>query len=556
MAQAAPARPVERVRNFYNRVGLPPVSEWMTQFTTRARQAQEAGDPTLVDRAKRQCSGMLGFTQYRFPRYRPSDVHRVVCAQLERVEAREIDRLMLLMPPRHGKSELASKSYPAWSIGRKPWKQFISGSASMPLAQDWGREVRNIVNSDAFQLVFETRLSPDSQAAGKWNTQQGGSYYSVGVEGGVMGRGAHDIMLDDLYANTEEAASPVIREKVWKWYSGTIYNRLEPGGAIVLINHRMHEDDLSGRLIEKMKSGDSDADQWTIIRLPAIADDDHDLLGRAPGDPLWPEHFGLPVLARIRANTFARDFSALYQRQPTPDEGEFFAPDRMELRTQQDDVIVWVRAWDLSGTVDGDWSVGVMMGLTRDKKVVVGDVKRLRGRPEKVAELVEETARGDTRRVKICLPQDPGQAGIAQVEFYTKLLNGFILDISPESGMGKGGSGLGKQTRAKPFAVQVNNHNVELIVGDWNQAYREELRAFPYGKFDDQVDASSRAHMVLTSGRQPMKISDSVLAGPGGERSWYGAVGENAEDRLKRQWAQAKRLGRGDIPDDVPAAWL
>src|SRR5271167_4824173 len=219
---AAPPRQVERIKNFFSRIGLPPDHDYMAQFTQRAQQAQEAGDPTLVDRAKRQCSGMLGFTQYRFPRYRPSDVHRVVCAQLERVEAREIDRLMLLMPPRHGKSELASKSYPAWSIGRKPWKQFISGSASMPLAQDWGREVRNIVNSDAFQLVFETRLSADSQAAGKWNTQQGGSYYSVGVEGGVMGRGAHDIMLDDLYANMEEAASPVIREKVWKWYSGTI----------------------------------------------------------------------------------------------------------------------------------------------------------------------------------------------------------------------------------------------------------------------------------------------------------------------------------------------
>src|SRR5271166_1469063 len=284
MSQAAPARPVERVRNFYNRVGLPPVSEWMRQFTTRAQQAKDAGDPTLANMVKKQCETMLGFTTFRFPRYRPSDVHRAVCAQLERVEAREIDRLMLLMPPRHGKSELASKSYPAWSIGRKPWKQFISGSASMPLAQDWGREVRNIVNSEAYQLVYETRLSPDSQAAGKWNTQQGGSYYSVGVEGGVMGRGAHDIMLDDLYANMEEAASPVIREKVWKWYSGTIYNRLEPGGAIVLINHRMHEDDLSGRLIEKMKSGDSDADQWTIVRLPAIADEPHDLLGREMGE--------------------------------------------------------------------------------------------------------------------------------------------------------------------------------------------------------------------------------------------------------------------------------
>ena len=133
----------------------------------------------------------------------------------------------------------------------------------------------------------------------------------------------------------------------------------------------------------------------------------------------------------------------------------------------------------------------------------MGDVKRLRGRPEKIAELVEETARGDTRRVKICLPKDPGQAGIAQVEFYTKRLNGFVLDFSPESG--------DKQTRAKPFAVQVNNHNVELINGDWNAAYREELRAFPYGKWDDQVDASSRAHMVLTSARLPMRISDKLL---------------------------------------------
>jgi len=248
MAMAAPPRPVERVRNFYNRIGLPSDHDYVAELTARAKTAQEAGDPRLVDMAKRQCSSLLGFTTYRFPRYRPSEVHRLICAQLERVERREIDRLMLLLPPRHGKSELASKSYPAWSIGRAPWKMFISASAEVKLAQDWGREVRNIVATEAYQLVYETRLSEDSQAAGKWNTQQGGSYYSVGVEGGVMGRGAHDVMLDDLYANMEEAASPVIREKVWKWYSGTIYNRLEPGGAIVLINHRMHEDDLSGRV--------------------------------------------------------------------------------------------------------------------------------------------------------------------------------------------------------------------------------------------------------------------------------------------------------------------
>jgi len=317
-----------------------------------------------------------------------------------------------------------------------------------------------------------------------------------------MGRGADIVLLDDLYANMEDAASPVMRDKVWRWFSGTIYNRLQPDGAIILINHRMHEDDISGRLIEKMKSGDSDADQWTVIRLPAIAEE-NDPLGREIGQPLWPEHYSLDALARIRANTFARDWSALYQQNPVPEEGEYFSPDRMGLRSNTEDVITWVRAWDLSGTVDGDWTVGVQMGLTRDRRVIVGDVKRMRGRPDAVSKMVEETARGDTRRVRIAMARDPGQSGIAQQDFYTKLLAGFILDFSPESGE--------KQTRAKPFAVQVNNHNVEMIKADWNGAYREELRAFPYGKNDDQVDASSRALMVLTSTKLPMRISDKVL---------------------------------------------
>ena len=180
-----------------------------------------------------------------------------------------------------------------------------------------------------------------------------------------------------------------------------------------------------------------------------------------------------------------------------------FAPDRMGLRTKTDDVIVWVRAWDLAGSKEGDWTVGVMMGLTRDRKVVVGNVKRLRGRPEEVASAIEETARADTRRVKIAMGIDPGQAGLAQKDFYTKLLNGFVVDWSPESGK--------KEDRAEPFAVQVDNSNVSMIVGDWNAAYRNELRSFPYGKYDDQVDASSRAFMELTSGRAPMVIAKEVV---------------------------------------------
>jgi hypothetical protein len=254
------------------------------------------------------------------------------------VEKGEIDRLMLLMPPRHGKSELASKSMPAWSIGRKPWRQFISASASVELARDWGREVRNIVMSDAYQAVYSTRLQEDSKAAGKWNTQEGGCYYAVGVGGSPLGRGADIFLIDDPFGSMEDARSPVIREKVWNWYTGTVYNRLQSDGAVIVINQRMHEDDLSGRLIEQMKAG---KDAWTIVELPAIAIDHDrdghkiiDPIGRKAGEALWPEEYDLKRLDRRRDNTLARYFSAMYQQQPVPDEGELFAADKLGLRDQ------------------------------------------------------------------------------------------------------------------------------------------------------------------------------------------------------------------------------
>jgi hypothetical protein len=172
----------------------------------------------------------------------------MVAEQLERVERGEVDRLMIRMPPRHGKSELASKSFPAYCIGRKPWRQFIAGSASVDLARDFGREVRNIIASEAYRMVYPTWLAEDSKAANKWHTSDGGAWYSVGVGGDVLGRGAHIWLIDDPFGKMADAQSPVMRENVWRWFNGTVYNRLEPDGAIVIIGHRMHEDDLQGRL--------------------------------------------------------------------------------------------------------------------------------------------------------------------------------------------------------------------------------------------------------------------------------------------------------------------
>ncbi len=480
---------------------------------------------------------LAAFTQFRLLGYAPSAVHFHIAEALERVERGEIDRLMLLVPARHGKSELASKSYPAWCLGRRPDRQFIAASASADLAKDVGRSVRNIVKSAEYRTVFPgVTLEEDAKAAGHWKTAQGGSWFSVGVGGDVLGRGADLIVIDDPYGSMADAQSETIRESVWRWFNGTVYNRLNADGAIVLIGHRLHEDDLQGRLIERMKAG-GDTDQWTIVKLPALAEED-DPLGREVGAPLWPERFPAPKLERIRANTFARDWSAIYQQNPVPDEGEFFSPDAIQLRTNTDDVVSWVRGWDLSGTAQGDWTAGAMIGLTKARRIVIGDVKRMRGRPEKVAELIEETARSDTRRVRIAIPRDPGQAGIAQQEFYTKLLNGFMVEFSPETGS--------KQVRARPFAVQINGHNCEMIEGGWNAAFREELRSFPHGRHDDQVDAASRAHMVLTAGKAPMRISDSVLRP-------FGVIAGGIEGtQYARQLAAAKRLKTISADGDEP----
>jgi predicted phage terminase large subunit-like protein len=302
-------------------------------------------------------------------------------------------------------------------------------------------------------------------------------------------------------ARWRDAQSATVRDNVWRWFNGSVYNRLEPGGAIVIIGHRLHEDDLQGRLEERMRAGGDDVDQWTIVELPALAEEG-DALGREVGEALWPERLPLKALERIRANTFGRDWSALYQQRPVPEEGEFFQPDNMPTRDVPD-VTERVRAWDLASTPAGDFTVGVRLGKTRDSRFVIEHVARFRGLPNEVEEKVLETARADGQAVKVALPKDPGQAGVHQELTLTRLLSGFDVVSSPETG--------DKVTRAKPFAAQVNVGNVALAGGGWVDAYREELRAFPHGKYDDQVDASSRAFMEL-SAHQGIDVSPEFLS--------------------------------------------
>lgn len=270
---------------------------------------------------------LVDFSIYTNPRYNPIWLHEEIARQLMRVEKGEVKRLMLFVPPRYGKSELASINFPAWYLGRHPEKEIIVSSYSAELAQDFGYKTRNLVNTKEYQSLFETRLRDDSQSKAKWLTQEGGGYTSVGVGGAITGRGANVLLIDDPIKNREEAESQLIRDKIYSWYTSTAYTRLEKDAAVILIMTRWHQDDLAGRLLKAQ----DEADKWEVIKFPAIAVKDEKY--RKSGEPLWPDKYNLETLHSIKKVAGTYDWSALYQQEPISSETQEFKPQFYQYRT-------------------------------------------------------------------------------------------------------------------------------------------------------------------------------------------------------------------------------
>ena len=247
------------------------------------------------------------FSTIMNPTYQPSWHHFEIAEKLEAVANGEIDRLMLFLPPRHGKSELASVMFPAWLMGRDPTKKIIAASYSAELAQDFGYRVRNIINDQQYEAIFDTKLRDDSKAKNNWRTEQDGQYVAVGVGGPITGRGADILLLDDVVKNREEADSSTYQEKILRWYTSTAYTRLHKGGAVVLIMTRWSDGDLAGKLLAQ------NPDEWTVVNFPAIATKDERY--RKTGEPLWPERYDIDSLLRIK-NNIGPDWAPLYQQEP------------------------------------------------------------------------------------------------------------------------------------------------------------------------------------------------------------------------------------------------
>lgn len=447
---------------------------------------------------------LVAFTEFTFARYKTAAHHRLIANELERVERGEIDRLMLLVAPRHGKSELASRRLPAWYLGRQPDKQFISVSASSDFASDFGREVRNLIQGDEYRALFKTRLSEDSQAKNKWHTTAGGIYYAVGIGGQVMGRGADVMLIDDPFATMADAQSETTRKGVWDWYTGTAYNRLQPAGAIVVINHRMHEDDLCGRLLAQQAAG---GDRWHVLELPAISDGRDDPLGRHEGEALWPESYPLSALRRIQANSIPRFWSALYQQRPSPETGDYFKSEWLKpyTRAQRPDLktLSIYGASDYAVTADGgDYTVHVIIGIDPEGRMWLLDMWRSQSSSDKWVEAWCDL-------VRLWKPlgwaEETGQIKSGVGPFLDKRARERKAYCAREQFPTRGDKAIRAQSIRGRMALQGLHVPIDE---EWYPDFLAELMNFPAGKHDDIPDALGLAGQLLdmmTSGRAPKK---------------------------------------------------
>lgn len=446
----------------------------------------------LTKRAQAR-SQLVDFAEYTNPQYRTAPHHRIVAGALERVERGDTDRLMLMLPPRHGKSELASRRFPAFALGRNPRRQFISVSATSDLAQDFGREVRNIMSGQEYRALFPTELAQDSQAKGKWHTKDGGIYYAVGIGGAVLGKGADILLIDDPFASMEDALSENTRDAVWNWYTGTAYNRLQPGGAIVVIAHRMHEEDLMGRLLDQQAAG---GDRWDVVELPAIND---------AGEPLWPEAYPLPALERIRRNTLPRFWSALYQQHPTPDEGSFFLRQWLRWYDQPParDTLHIYGASDYAVTADGgDWTVHVVCGVDPNDDLYILDLWRQQTASDAWIEALLDL--GQKWR-----PLDWAEEQGQILRSIGPFLERRQLERKVYFSRQQFTSARDKPTRAQSFRARMAMGKVYFPRNaPWVSGLIAEMLSFPAGRHDDQIDACALIGRLLddmVGGSRPPK---------------------------------------------------
>lgn len=407
----------------------------------------------------------------------------MICEYLDKVENGEIDRLAIHLPPRHSKTETITVRYGAYCIEKRPKDNVLVTGYNERISRRFSRKARTIVAS-------RKKLSKDNFAQDEWTMEEGGTFMSRGVSSPPTGVGFRSVIIDDAIKSRSEAESENYRERAWMWYQDDLYTRLEPGGAIIMVCTRWHEDDLAARAVA------SEPDRWTVLNLPAICDSEDDPLGRKIGEPLWAERYNVEELERIKTvlSTTEGEYSwnALYQQRPTGREGSFFKISNVGLEevAQLPKIVKKVRTWDLAASErKGDYTVGILLGIDTNNNVWILDVNRGQYDTFTRDRTILQCAILDGKDTPILIPQDPGQAGVSQKRYFHKLLVGYNIISKPVTGS--------KEVRAAPFSSSVNGGMLKMVKSNWNRILLEEMRTFPSGKHDDCVDAMSDGYNFI-----------------------------------------------------------
>lgn len=417
---------------------------------------------------------------------------------LDSITGKTSKRLIVAMPPRHGKSELCSNWLPAWFIGKHPDRRVILTSYEASFAEWWGGKARESLEKNSG--LFNVMVRQDSRAKSHWDiANHSGGMDTAGVGGPITGKGAHLLIVDDPIKNDEDASSEARRESIWDWWLTTALTRLEPNGIAIVIATRWHEDDLTGRILRQAES-DPSLPQWRVVKFPAVAEQ-NDELGRQPGEALWPERYSVEALSEHQS--ISRVWNSLFQQNPIPDEGTMFKREWLSkfVDSVPAEATRAIRGWDKAGTEGGgDYSAGALV-VEHSGLFYIVDVVRGQWSAWNRNQIMRTTTENDGEkfdRYTAWIEREPSASGKESAELSIRELAGYDVHEEPAT--------KDKATRAKTFAIQAEAGNVRLVKGGWNQAFINELCSFPNGKNDDQVDAAALAFNKLARPRRKLLI--------------------------------------------------
>ncbi|WP_200944716.1 phage terminase large subunit, partial [Aureimonas sp. Leaf460] len=424
-----------------------------------------------------------------------ADHHRLLMRAFQRCVETRHGRLMIFMPPGSAKSTYASVVGPTWAMGRRPAFKVIGASYGSDLSRKLGRRCRSIVKQKGYAGLYGASLSSESAAADEWALTNGSEYMGGGILSGITGNRAHLLVIDDPVKGREQAESPTIRKKTIEAYQDDLKTRLVPGGSIVLIQTRWHEEDLAGSILPEGYDGQSgaimcrDGQVWEVICLAAKAERDDDPLGRAAGEYLWPDWFDREHWRQFE--TVPRTWASLYQQRPAPDAGDIFKREWLKTYETLPEGCRFYGGSDYAVSDDGDFTVHVVAAFDRDGNLYVHDLWRGKGDPETWVDPLLDM-------VELHNPlgwaEETGQINKSVGPFLRLRMRERKVFFARE----QIASTTDKVARARSFQGQMASGKVFFRAGmPWLPDLVSELMVFPNGRHDDQVDAITKLTQLL-----------------------------------------------------------